>query len=170
MKKSLVVAAIAFLVFGCAMLPKGLYEVETQYYKDIRGDFYVDTFLMLKYKPSWLGYEVGVKRFDTPGVPLFYSIFAEYDGNDWVFVDTIYLRTDRNLYKFVDDDPHRTVHSGDHVEERLSMPPLAPDQIEDIMTTETITIQFHSRLTDMEPEGVEKLKVFLANKERHEPK
>jgi hypothetical protein len=169
MIKLVLIAVFVLGLSGCftmsptekeAMSP--LYQVKTESYQDIRGDFTVDNFLLYK-KTSLVGDETfAISRWNTQ-TEMFYTARVRFIGSDWRFMETIHLKTDDGLFTFEDSQPIHDVLSGrgGMVEEVVTVM-LDDAALASLRTTSMLQIQFFASPIIIPEEGITALHAFLS--------
>ena len=165
MRAVVICVTVSLLLIACSstgdVLFDSLYSTSISNVEDIRGNFTVETFLLSREGTMSVNrYIITIKRiYSVPGND-FFTIEAIYDGQGWIFAEEFHLRTDSELYTFVDNDPYRDIISGGRVKEVLSAP-LSETQVADLLSTERLTVQFKN-MVEVPPEGISELKEFLS--------
>lgn len=162
-----IIVLLMALLAGClgwstteklAMSP--LYQVTTEEYQDIRGDFTVDTFLLYKDISMAGNTVVTVDRW-TP--PMHYTARVRYVAQGWRFMEQLLLQTDTQLYTLKDDSPYREVFQGrGGVVEEIVTVSLTDEIVADLQTTDTLRLQYYAGPVSILSEGLAALQIFLS--------
>jgi len=166
-KVGIFVVLIVIVLAGClglstteklAMSP--LYQVTTQEYQDIRGDFTVDTFLLYK-DISMAGNTIATVDRWTPHTH--YTAQVRYVAHGWRFMEQLILQTDNRLYTLTDKSPYREVFQdrGGVVEEVVTVD-LTEEILADLRTTVILRIQYYAGPVNIPSEGLAALRIFLS--------
>lgn len=140
-----------------AMSP--LYQVTTEEYQDIRGDFTVDTFLLYKDVSMAGNTVVTVDRWKPP---THHTARVRYVANGWRFMEQLLLQTDTQLYTLKDDSPYREVFQGrGGVIEEIVTVDLTDEILADLRKTDTLQIQYYAGPVSIPSEGITALQTFL---------
>ena len=82
-----------------------------------------------------------------------------FRGDSWRFMKgDVRIKTDTELYKYVDDDPHHSVGRG-YVLEIISFY-IPPSVIEDMAYSDEVRMQYHFEPITLSPESIDLLKQF----------
>jgi hypothetical protein len=106
-------------------------------------------------------YEITIFKVTFPTLNFIsFGIGVTYVGDNWRFLSgDIVIKTDENLYKHYDGDPHRSVLSEGRVLERIQSE-IRLETINDMANTEILRIQFYGNPIDIPKENILYIKQF----------
>ena len=167
MKKILlsIVIVSVFLIMSCSTFSglEGVYipklTVETKTYETIEGETTINQLKIRNEIDFTLTWTLLIEEVITPQVS-FNRIKIIFFGTDWMFYDTIGVKTDKQVSKLLDKNPSRVVRSGGSIIETVSVV-LTDNLIKEIQETTSLTIGLSTVLFPITPEELKVIKGFL---------
>ena len=141
-----------------------LYSIHTNTANDIRGAVKFDTLLLHKIVRSSDNRIFMFTRATTDETKM-YFFGVDYMGTNWLFMDTLMLRIDGQLFTLKDDSPSReTFIKGQAMVRELPKYFIDENILELLLNCSSLVIQYHQDPITIPPEGIEALRNFILEK------